>query len=92
MRKALLANVRCIFAAFLAFSLMQVACAGSSYFTGTNSVWDNGATADWSLAGGGPYNHLWQTASDAHFEATPARFSRCFMAGDGAAEEGSIQI
>jgi autotransporter-associated beta strand protein len=56
--------------AWLSVGVTGTATAGALYFTSTNSVWDNGTTADWATSTAGPYTSLWSGGSDAHFQGT----------------------
>ncbi len=58
----------CFFLALLTLGFARTATAGSLYFTGANTTWDNGATADWATSSAGPYTSPWQDGSDAHFQ------------------------
>jgi fibronectin-binding autotransporter adhesin len=53
------------------WTLLGRAQGGTLYFSSSaNSVWDDGVTADWSEASGGPYDSVWRDGSDANFQGT----------------------
>ena len=54
----------CFSFALLIVGFALTAAAGPLYFTGTNTVWDNGTTADWATSNSGPYTSFWQGGSD----------------------------
>jgi autotransporter-associated beta strand protein len=56
----------------LAWLALSVGAQGAQYFdaAGGTQAWDNGITANWANAPGGPYNQFWSAGSDAVFEGT----------------------
>ena len=68
-RSTLITKPFLVFALF-ALGFTHIATAGSLYYSGTNTIWDNGTTTDWATSPAGPYTSPWQGGSDAHFQGT----------------------
>jgi fibronectin-binding autotransporter adhesin len=68
-RGALLA---CLLLAASSLASFETAAAGTLYFSGVNTHWDNATTKDWSTSSAGPFTSLWSSGSDALF-VSPAQ-------------------